>query len=253
MSPRLAFAIDAAFRAGRSTLELFDTGVAVEMKGDSTPVTQADKNAEEIIRRAVEARYPGDSVLGEEQGLTGSGDDRWIVDPIDGTKAFIAGVPLYATLLAYEVDRRPILGVCYLPAIDVMVYAEEAGGAWWNGRPIRVRDTGDLAAEALACGGHSNMIKMDRWRSFETLIGKALTTRTWQDAYGHALVASGRIAAMIDPTVSRWDISAMIPIVREAGGLCTDFDGGDPLAREELEMISCAPGVHAEVIEAFRR
>lgn len=255
MSPRLAFAIDAAHRAGRSTLELFDTFGEMEIKGDATPVTRADRGAEEIIRRAIEAKYPGESVLGEEQGLSGSGDDRWIVDPIDGTKAFVCGVPTYATLLAYEVDQKPVLGVCYLPALDILVYAEEGGGAWWNGRPIRVSGVTELTHTALACGGHSNMIKTDRWRPFETLVAKTMTTRTWQDAYGHALVASGRIAAMIDPTVSRWDIAAMIPIVREAGGICTGFDGGDPLRTKHAdgtqEMISSAPGVQAEILAAF--
>ena len=259
MSPRLVFALDAAYRAGRSTLALFDTGAAVEMKGDTpeeaTPVTEADKGAEEIIRAAIEAAYPGESVLGEEQGLTGAGDDRWIVDPIDGTKAFIAGVPLYATLLSYEVAARPVLGVCYVPALDLMVHAEVGGGAFWNGRPIRVSPTTSLTQAALACGGHSSMIKTGRWKGFETLVAKTLTTRTWQDAYGHALVASGRIAGMVDPRVSRWDISAMIPIVEEAGGRATDFDGGDPLARadDDLEIVTCAPGVQAEILQAFAR
>lgn len=260
MSPRLAFAIDAAYRAGRSTLELFDVahtdaGAHIEIKGDTTPVTQADRGAEEIIRRAIEMKFPGESVLGEEQGLTGSGDHRWIVDPIDGTKAFVCGVPTYATLLAYEVEARPVLGVCYLAALDIMVYAEEGQGAFWNGRPIQVSPVTELTHAAVACGGHSNMIKTGRWESFETLIAKTMTTRTWQDAYGHALVASGRIAAMIDPTVSRWDIAAMIPIVREAGGICSGFDGGDPLrikhADGTQEMISSAPGVQAEILAAF--
>ncbi len=252
MSPRLAFALDAAHRAGRSTLALFETGAPVDLKGDATPVTEADRRAETLIRTAIEASYPGESVLGEEEGLTGAGDDRWVVDPIDGTKAFVCGVPTYATLLAYEVDARPVLGVCYLPALDVMVHAEIGGGAYWNGRPIRASDLADLKTATLACGGHSNMIAADRWRGFETLIARAMTTRTWQDAYGHALVASGRIAAMIDPVVSRWDISAMIPILKESGALATDFDGGDPLDRTEgLEMVSAAPGVQREVLAAF--
>lgn len=254
MSPRLAFAIETAYAAGRSTLALFETGAAVDLKSDVTPVTEADRHAEEIVRAKIEAKYPGESVLGEEQGLTGAGDDRWVVDPIDGTKAFVCGVPTYATLLAYEVDARPILGVCYLPALDIMVYAETGGGTFWNGRGVRASEVTSLAHAALACGGHSNMIKTDRWRGFETLIAKTMTTRTWQDAYGHCLVAAGRIAGMIDPTVSLWDISAMIPIVREAGALATDFDGNEPLARpmESLEMVSAAPGVGAEILAAFQ-
>lgn len=252
MSPRLAFAIEAAFRAGRSTLAHFETGVTVETKADESPVTVADREAEAILRREIEGAYPREAILGEEQGLTGAGDDRWILDPIDGTKSFIAGVPLFATLVAYERAGRPILGVCHLPALGAMIYAEEGGGAFWNGRPIRVADVETLDGASVACGGHRTLLARDRWSGFERIIARAMTTRTWGDAYGHALVASGRVAAMVDPLVSRWDVAAMIPIVREAGGVAMSFDGGDPLGLPEPEMISCAPGVRKELIEAFR-
>ena len=111
MSPRLAFAIDAAYRAGRGTLAHFQVGTDVEIKADATPVTVADKNAERQIREAIEQAFPGDHVLGEEEGGDMTVPDRWVIDPIDGTKSFVAGVPLYGTLLSYEVDRQPILGV----------------------------------------------------------------------------------------------------------------------------------------------
>ncbi|MER3496023.1 MAG: hypothetical protein C4320_03965 [Armatimonadota bacterium] len=253
MSPRLEFAIGAAFRAGRSTLPLFETGTPVEHKGDDSPITAADRGSERILRAEIERHFPGEAILGEEQGLSGAGDDRWIVDPLDGTKSFIAGVPLYSTLVAYERAGTPILGVAYFPAIETMVYAESGGGAFWNGRPMQVRSVTRLEGEAIACGGHRSLIARNRWEGFAALIGLAMTTRTWGDAYGHVLVASGRIAAMVDPIVSRWDISAIIPIIQEAGGSATDFAGGDPLIGESnLELISCAPGVREELLATFR-
>src|ERR1051326_7822933 len=121
MSPRLAFAIDIAMLAGRSTLAHFQTGVAVDIKGDSSPVPVSDRNAERMIREEIGRRDPNDSILGEEEGASGSGEDRWVVDPIDGTKSFVCGVPIYATLVAYEEAGEPILGVCYFPALDDMI------------------------------------------------------------------------------------------------------------------------------------
>ena len=131
MTPRLRFALDAVRKAGQSTLEHFQSGLAVEYKSDASPVTVADKNAEAILRAAINHAYPGETILGEEQGLTGTGDTRWIIDPIDGTKSFICGVPLYATLLSYEVDGQPILGVSYFPALDEMVYERKRSLRDW--------------------------------------------------------------------------------------------------------------------------
>ena len=138
MSPRLAFAIDAAYRAGRGTLAHFQTGTAVEIKSDATPVTVADKAAERQIREDIARSFPRDEILGEEEGGDATVADRWVIDPIDGTKSFVAGVPLYGTLLSYEVDRKPVLGVCYLPGLDELLWAETGSGAFMNGRPIRV-------------------------------------------------------------------------------------------------------------------
>jgi histidinol-phosphatase len=254
MSPRLAFAIEAATKAGRSTLAHFQNGAAVEFKGDDSPVTIADRNAERLIRKEIARSYARDSILGEEEGAAGDHPNRWVVDPIDGTKSFICGVPLYATLLAYEEAGEPLLGVCYFPALDEILYAEKGFGAFWNGRPAHVSDKATIRGSVLCCGGHRLMSELGRLDPLLELAKQALATRTWSDAYGHALVATGRVEAMIDPSISRWDISAMKVIVEEAGGRITDFAGGDVLtvqAHGHLEALTSNGALHEELLGAF--
>ena len=253
MSPRLRFALDAVRKAGQSTLAHFQTGVTVEYKSDASPVTVADKDAEAILREAINAQFPGETILGEEQGLTGTGNTRWIIDPIDGTKSFICGVPLYATLLSYEVNGEPILGVSYFPALDEMVYAEQGSGCYLNESKVHVTNRLTTAGGFLACGGPNSMVKYGRWDGFEQLSKEAVATRTWSDAYGHCLVATGRVDAMIDPIVSRWDLSAIKIIVEEAGGRFTDFQGGNPFTKGDfgLEAISSNGHVHDEILRVY--
>ncbi len=249
MSPRLAFAIETATLAAKGTLRHFQQGVGYELKGDDSPVTVADREAEAVIRRAIESAYPGEAILGEEEGGSDS-PDRWVIDPIDGTKSFLAGVPLFATLLSYEQDGRPIIGVCVVPALDETVFAERDGGAFWNGKPCRVSSKASLSESILSCGSHGSMVLAGRMEGYLALARSCLTARGWTDAYGHVLVATGRIEAMVDPIVNHWDVSAMALIVREAGGLFTDFTGVDAITSE---AISATPGVHAAVVEAFAK
>ena len=142
----LEFATETAYLAGKLTLGYFQAGVRPDMKSDDTPVTVADRGAEELVRARIEQRYPGHTVLGEEFGETAGADasHRWIVDPIDGTKAFIRGVPLYAVLLGLEIEGRVEVGVSYFPALDEMIYAATGHGCWWNGRRARVSQVASL-------------------------------------------------------------------------------------------------------------
>lgn len=249
MSPRLQFAIETAIRAGKSTLAHFQVATDVDIKADSSPITVADRNAERIIREYIASEFPNDGILGEEEGESGEQENRWVVDPIDGTKSFISGVPLYATLLAFEREGVAEVGVCYFPAINELLYAEKGHGAFWNGRPCRVSDKKSLAGAVMASGSTNSMAKYGRMAGFQKLEKTVLASRTWGDAYGHALVATGRVEAMIDPIVAHWDISAMSVIIREAGGVFTDFQGRHTLA---LEAISSNGLVHHELLEAFR-
>ncbi|MEZ5163639.1 MAG: inositol monophosphatase family protein [Fimbriimonadaceae bacterium] len=256
MSPRLIQALEIATIAGRSTLSLFQNQPEIEIKSDETPVTLADKRAEEIARKEIEKRFPGEAVLGEEQGMSGAGDDRWVIDPIDGTKSFIAGVPLYSTLISYERAGQPILGVVYFPALDELFYAELGGGAFCNGRQIHVQDVAGFKNSIVCCGSHAGMKKNGYQEGLDQIAIDAMATRTWCDAYGHMLVAGGRVVAMLDPTVSRWDISSVIPIIREAGGVAMSFSGNEPLADPEAakyNLISTAPGIKDALLEKFAK
>lgn len=247
MSPRLAFGLEAVHRAGRLTLSHFQTGIGIETKADGSPVTLADKGAERLIRDMIAEAFPGEDILGEEEGgaIGGTG---WVIDPIDGTKSFVCGVPLYATLLSYEVEGNPIVGVCGFPALGEVVFAESGAGAYWNGRACRVSKTDQLEQATISSGSQFSMNKYGRSEGHWKLIQRSKIARTWSDAYGHALVATGRADAMIDPIVAPWDISAMRIIVSEAGGRCTDFAGGRPAD----EMISSNGRLHDAILEAFR-
>lgn len=249
MSPRLAFALEAAYSAGRLTLAHFRNQLEVEIKEDATPVTIADKQAERQIRTLIQASYPGEAILGEEEGGAHDESDRWVLDPIDGTKSFVSGVPLYATLLSYELDQESIVAACYFPALDLMLHAEKGGGAYANGRKIQVSKKSSVKGSVLACGGHRTMVQCGRMQPFLKLVDLAMATRTWGDAYGHALVAMGQIEAMIEPRVARWDVSSMALIVREAGGKFTDFKGNDVISDEALSSNGL---VHQELVAAFQ-
>lgn len=249
MTDRLRFAIEAAYEGGRSTLALFQNRPSVELKQDQTPVTLADKQAEALIRSRLAESFPGEAILGEEQGLTGSGPKRWVIDPIDGTKSFISGVPLYATLVSYEDEAGPLVAACYLPALDEMYAAERGSRAFLNGRAIKVRETDHLDGARISMGSPLNLRRQRRLDAILGASDAAQLVRTWCDAYGHMLVAAGRIDAMIDPVVSHWDISAVSLIVREAGGHFSQLNGDSQLGSSAL---SCTKGLAGQILEACR-
>jgi len=255
-SDRLAKAIEIVRTAGDGTLLHFQQDAAVDLKGDDSPVTIADQNGERLMRELLNEQFPGESVLGEEEGLTGSGDDRWVLDPIDGTKSFISGVPLYATLLSYECGGQPILGVVYLPALGEMFYAERGNGAYCNGNQLQVSQQTELKRVVMSTGSPTSLEKHNRLDGVMSIARQVMACRTWSDAYGHMLFASGRIQMMLDPVVSRWDISAVIPIVEEAGGIAMNFDGtsplNDPSQSSELELVSVTPGLEELVTRTFQ-
>lgn len=235
LSELLEVAMDGAHRAGRRTLAYFNTGVAIDLKADETPVTIADREAERVLREHIARYFPDHSILGEEEGET-SGDPnyRWILDPIDGTKSFISGVPLYGTLVGIEVRGEPAVGVIYLPAVDDMIAAADGLGCTWNGRPCRVSEVADLKQALVVTSSITS--SQQRSRAFDRLASVTRLQRTWGDAFGYALVATGRAEIMLDPIVSPWDVSPMVPILREAGGQFTDWKdratihGGDGVA-----------------------
>ena len=219
----LDVAIDAAYLAGRRTLGYFQTGVTPDIKADNSPVTIADREAEQIVRARIAAAFPDHAILGEEMGETkGNTDYRWLIDPIDGTVAFVAGVPLYSTLIGVEVRGVPAVGVIYMPALGEMVSAATGLGCTWNGRPCRVSsvdrlDNAVLLSSAFSCWNETPQVA--------ELASKTRLQRTWGDGYGYAMVATGRAEIMLDGTMSPWDRGPHLPILTEAGGRYTDWHG----------------------------
>jgi histidinol phosphatase-like enzyme (inositol monophosphatase family) len=222
---RLEVAVEACWRAGKITLQYFQNDVRVEDKADGSPVTMADRLAEEFIRKLLAKHFPDDGILGEEGGLAPGKDGQWIIDPIDGTRSFICGVPLYAVLLAYEAEGEALLGVMNFPALDEMVYAGRRLGCFWNGRRAYVSSTRRLNEATLMCSDFYGMITSGYAQSLDVLCRKTKMQRTWGDAYGHALVATGRADIMIDPKMAVWDCGPLLPIIEEAGGRYTTWNG----------------------------
>ena len=262
VAPDVAARLDAARAAVRlaaaETLRWFGRpDLAVEQKADLSPVTAADRAAEAILRRELLGAFPDDAFLGEETGATpGSSGYEWVCDPIDGTKSFVHGVPLYATLVGCRRGGAGVLGVIAIPALDEMAYAAAGGGAWHvrgaaGPVPARVSRRAGLA-DGLVCS--SDFVSFARWSGGRSageaararLEGACRIARTWGDGYGYLLVATGRAEAAVDPLMNRWDAAAVETVVAEAGGRYTDWrgragiDSGDGVATNGL--------VHDEVV-----
>lgn len=225
MSEHLDFATETAVRAGRLALSHFQRPIEVIEKEDLSPVTAADRAAEALIRELIETAYPNYGILGEEMGEKESKEShRWIVDPIDGTRSFIHGIPLWGVLIGLEIDREVVVGVCYLPALDELFAAAVGEGCRWNGRPCHVSQTPTLS-RAMVCTTDDSDLERRHPGFWSRLRTEAGTLRGFGDCYGHCLVASGRADAMLDPIMSVWDNAALKPIVEEAGGSFTDWSG----------------------------
>jgi histidinol-phosphatase len=232
VTKRLELAVDAARRAGNVTLEYFRSDdLAVERKEDDSPVTAADRRAEETLRGLIGEAFPHDGVLGEEfPEQPGTSGFRWIIDPIDGTKSFIHGVPLYGVLIGVEHEGRCVLGVVRIPALDECIYAAEGQGAWYfvghnRPTPARVSKRQPLSKALFVTSEVTSFDETGSRAIYNRLESAARLTRTWGDCYGYLMVATGRADLMVDPVVKPWDAAPMIPILQEAGGTLTDWTG----------------------------
>jgi len=231
----LDFATETAYLAGRLTLGYFQTGLRPDLKDDNSPVTVADRQAEELIRIRIEKRYPHHAIVGEEYGVKESegASHRWFVDPIDGTKSFVRGVPLYAVLIGLEIEGTVEVGVVYFPALEEMLTAASGEGCWWNGRRARVSNVSTLEEAVVAFGNPANLARYGRSEEWERIKQATCYCRGWGDAYGHALVATGRAELMLDPIVSVWDCGPFPPILQEAGGYFGDWQGNSTIHGNE--------------------
>jgi histidinol phosphatase-like enzyme (inositol monophosphatase family) len=229
------FAADLAHQAGELTLRYYQTDIATDLKADDSPVTIADRSAERMMRELIEARYPTHSILGEEEGETRPGAAyRWILDPIDGTKTFVRGVPLYAVLVGLEREGEPVVGAVNIPALGDLLHAAQGQGCTWNGRPARVSTVSSLDESLLLSTDAESLKRYGRVAAYRRLAAATKMQRTWGDAYGYVLVATGRAEIMLDPIVSIWDCAALAPVLREAGGTCTDWRGVSTINNGEL-------------------
>jgi myo-inositol-1(or 4)-monophosphatase len=233
ISSRLELALSAALGAGPLILEHYQSaGLTVDRKRDSSPVTIADRDAEQYLRAEIAKQFPDDAILGEEFGeKPGTSGFRWILDPVDGTKSFIHGVPLFGTLVGVEQADRCVAGVCHFPALGETAWGGTGLGAWWrtgtgDPRPARVSPVSDLSAALLCFTTVQGFSRIGRQDAFDALTAAAGIVRGWGDCYGHILVATGRAEAMVDPLMNPWDAAALVPIVEEAGGAFMDWNGG---------------------------
>lgn len=248
----LEFAMETAYLAGRLTMGYFQAGTPAEFKADDTPVTIADKKAEELIRRRIEEKYPDHTIVGEEYGESAGSQasHRWLIDPIDGTKSFVRGVPLYAVLIGLEIEGNVEVGAVYFPALDEMVSAATGEGCWFNGRRVRVSAVNRLDRAVVAFTDAGSFERYNRNRAWGRIKKATYFQTGWGDAYGHALVATGRVELMLDPIMNVWDCGPFPPILKEAGGYFGDWQGKPTIYGNEA--ISTTQALLPEVLELIR-
>lgn len=235
LSRFLDFAVETAYLAGRLTLGYFQTDIQADFKSDDTPVTIADRKAEQLIRERIGKRYPNHDIVGEEYGSKDNQatSHRWFIDPIDGTKSFVRGIPLYAVLIGLEIEGTIQVGAAYYPALDEMIAAATSLGCWWNGRRARVSQITSLERGIVTCSSTQEFEKHGRLTAWNRILNTCYYQTGWGDAYGYLLVATGRAELMLDPIMSVWDCAPFPPILSEAGGYFGDWQGNPTIYANE--------------------
>lgn len=229
----------------------FRSNIKVEFKQDNSPVTIADKKAEEIMREQIIKEFPDHGITGEEFGnYKEEAEYKWILDPIDGTKSFICGALSFGTLISLLKDGEPILGVINHPILDEFLIGDNKI-TLINDKLSFVRKCEQLSDAVLLATDHLNFEKYQNLKHFETLIKKVKLYRQWGDCYGYYLLATGYADVMIDPIMSVWDTMALIPIIKGAGGIITDYHGDNPLQGDSI--IAAALGIHQQVLEILNK
>lgn len=248
---RYEAALEATRKAGDFALGHFDAGVQVEWKPDQSPVTLADRGAENMLRTLLLGKFPNDGFLGEEFGdHPGSSGFRWIIDPIDGTRNFVRGIPIWATLVGLEYKDEQVAGIAYLPAMRQTYRALRGDGAFRDERRLQVSTVDNLKEATLFYSSISWFMKAGRTESFMNLVTKVQRQRGFGDFYGFLLVAQGSGDVMIEYGVHAWDIAALKPILEEAGGRLTDWDQGGDIFRPDV--IASNGRLHEVALQAFR-
>lgn len=248
LTPYRNFMIELAEQSGDFIRPLFaNPAVAVETKSDASPVTEADRGAEQMMRERITKKFPTHGVIGEEFGPErADAEFVWVLDPIDGTKSFITGVPLFGTLIALLKEGQPVLGAIHQPILRELMIGDGATTTL-NGRPVKCRATTRIEDATVLTSDTLNLAKYQNGPACDRLVSRAKLYRTWADCYGYLLVASGRADVSLDPIMNPWDIAALVPVIRGAGGVITDWKGGAAYPAEST--IACAtPELHATVV-----
>lgn len=252
----LSVAQEVAQLGARIALDHFQRDPETQRKPDGTWVTEADWKTEAQIRLRLARAFPNHNILGEEEGLTAAGGGEahrgaptWVVDPIDGTNNFIAGIPIWATLIALTIEGRGVIGICNAPALGEAYAAAEGEGATLNGATIRVDPIAQLEEATVVDAGAKHFLGCEMRDFYETLCRRAARTRGFGDFWGHMLVARGSAHVMVESDVSVWDVAALEVIVRQAGGRLTHLDGTD--WRERGTCLTTNGRLHAEIVNLY--
>ena len=252
LSPYRTFMTELAQDSGDFIRPLYrQPSVAVETKADHSPVTIADRGAEELMRARIAKRFPSHGIIGEEFGSErADAEFVWVLDPIDGTKSFITGVPLWGTLIALLHQGQPALGCIHQPVLEQLVIGDNRQ-ADLNGRAVRCRSTKRIEDSTLLTSDPLNPAKYQNGTAYDALQQRAKLVRTWGDCYGYLLLATGWADIVLDPVMNAWDIAALVPIVRGAGGTISDWKGGAAYPAQST-VASATPELHASVLAALR-
>jgi len=251
-SPFLATALDAARAAAEVIRRYYQRNLEVTIKADKSPVTQADVETEKVIHGVISARFPGHGFYGEETGQSAmDADYLWLVDPIDGTKAFVREYPFFSTQIALMHRGELILGVSSAPVYGEIAWAEAGKGAWLNDKPIKVSDIDTVELAAISAGNLKTLASGDRWGRFGQLVARAHRIRGYGDFLHYHLLAAGKIDVVIESDVNILDIAALSVIVEAAGGKFTDLNGG-ALTLDTTSVLASNGKLHATVLSALR-
>lgn len=247
----LATALDAARTATAVVRGFYQSNLAVTIKADKTPVTRADVETEKVIRAIIETKFPTHGFHGEETGSKAlEAEYVWLVDPIDGTKAFVREYPMFSTQIALMHRGRLIVGVSSAPAYGELAYGEIGVGAWLNDKPIRVSEVDTLEAAALSTGNLKTLATGPKWPAFGRLVGRLNRIRGYGDFLHYHLLASGKIDAVVESDVSILDVAACAVIVEAAGGRFTDL-AGRPLSLASTSVLASNGRLHEAVLGAI--
>ena len=235
--------------AGDEALKHYGKGIHIDMKTDGSPVTAADRGAEEVARRWIQSRFPDDGITGEEFG-TSKPDSRrrWIIDPIDGTKSFVRTVPLWGTLIAIADGDLVLAGAAYFPALGEIIVAASGAGCWWNDQRCHVSSVAAISSSTVLTTDPRFTMAPERLRGWNSLSSAAAVSRTWGDCYGYLLVATGRAEVMVDGRVADWDTAAFMPLITEAGGVFTNWEGDTTAFGQSAIATNAAVAIEARRI-----